>query len=803
MPQEPNKPEPTQTIQAKAGLPASPQPLEVHPPLNDIKPWDLDSVPGFEHVGRPRPRAEGALKVTGRAKYAYDVKLPGMLYGRMVGASVPAGEILSIDTSKAEALPGVRAVWTTDSRIVRFAGQDVAAVAAVSPEVAKDAARLVEVKYKERPFVHELREAMKPGAPRVFDLDRMPSGRDMGRSGNLAGPRPTRANRGDVDKGFAEAEVVHEGTYYCPVHTHSCLETHGVVAAWEGDQLTIYASTQALFAVREGVAEALGIDRKNVRVICEHMGGGFGSKLGPSATGSAFSVVACRLARMAGAPVKLFLDRQQEHLCTGNAPSALMTVKVGAKKDGTLTAVHYKSWGSAGVAGGAGNAGPAGALHGRNPNLKIEEWDVFTNAGPAAPLRAPGHSQGAFGIESAIDELSDKLGLDPMEVRKKNESSPVRMAQYDVGAKAIGWERRNKKAGDMSTGNWGQSAASHKLGGATDSLRRDAGGGSGRHGAVSPRSGKLRGIGMANGNWYVFASENSNAQVRVHRDGSVELMTGCQDIGTGYRTAMMIVAAEELGIEPQDVTMRLGDTQFPEGPGSGGSVTTNSMAPVVRLAASQARAKLFELAAGLLGASANSLDAAHGKIFVKADPKQAVTFKQAAAKMSGESIDCLAKRPKQYETYRSDLAGCQFAEVEVDVETGVVRVVRMVSVNDCGLPVNPLTTQSQVLGAMIQGASWALFENRILDRNVGTMVNPNLEWYKILSPSDMFEAQSILTPQANLGNNTSTAGIGEPPIVPTLAAVASAVFNATGARIRELPITPDKVLQALSEVRGA
>jgi xanthine dehydrogenase YagR molybdenum-binding subunit len=775
MPQETK--EPTQTFQAKAGLPASPQPLEVHPPVGDIKPWDLDSVPGFEHVGKPRPRAEAPLKVTGKAKYTYDVKLPGMLYGRMVGASVPAGEIVSIDTSRAEALPGVKAVWTTDSRIVRFAGQDVAAVAATSPEIAKDAARLVEVKYKERPFTHELREAMKPGAPRVFDLDRMPSGRDMGRSGNLAGPRPTRANRGDVEKGFAEAEVVHEASYYCPVHTHACLETHGVVAAWEGDQLTVYASTQALFAVREGVAEALGVDRKNVRVICEHMGGGFGSKLGPAATGSAFSVVACRLAKKAGAPVKLFLDRHQEHLCTGNAPSALMTVKVGAKKDGTLTALHYKAWGSAGVAGGAGTAGPAGALHGKNPNLKIEEWDVFTNAGPAAPLRAPGHSQGAFGVECAVDELCDKLGLDPVEVRKKNESSPVRLSQYDVGAKAIGWERRNKKAGDMSSGAWGK--------------------------GVAARSRTVRGIGMANGNWYVFASENSNAQVRVHRDGSVELVTGCQDIGTGYRTAMMTVAAEELGIEPSDVTMRLGDTQFPEGPGSGGSVTTNSMAPVVRLAASQARAKLLELAAALLGASADALDAAHGKIFVKADPKQAVTFKQAAAKMSGESIDALAKRPKQYETYRSDLAGCQFAEVEVDSETGVVRVVRMVSVNDCGLPVNPLTTQSQVLGAMIQGASWALLENRILDRNVGTMVNPNLEWYKILTPSDMFEAQSILTPQANLGNNTSTAGIGEPPIVPTLAAVANAVFNATGARVRELPITPDKVLQALSEARRA
>jgi xanthine dehydrogenase YagR molybdenum-binding subunit len=266
---------------------------------------------------------------------------------------------------------------------------------------------------------------------------------------------------------------------------------------------------------------------------------------------------------------------------------------------------------------------------------------------------------------------------------------------------------------------------------------------------------------------------------------------------------MMVVAAEELGIDPSDVTLRLGDTNFPEGPGSGGSVTTNSMAPVVRLAASEVRAKLFELAAPLLGASAADLAASRGRIFVKGDGVKALGFKQVAAKMSGETIESLQRRPKQFETFRSDLAGTQFAEVEVDVETGVVRVVKMVSVNDCGLPVNPLTTESQVIGAMIQGASWALFENRLLDRNVGTMVNPNLEWYKILAPADMFEAHSLLTPVANLGNNTSTAGIGEPPIVPTLAAVANAVHNAIGARVRELPITPDRVLAALSEARRA
>ena len=231
-------------------------------------------------------------------------------------------------------------------------------------------------------------------------------------------------------------------------------------------------------------------------------------------------------------------------------------------------------------------------------------------------------------------------------------------------------------------------------------------------------------------------------------------------------------------------------------------MTTNSMAPAVRLAANQARTKLFALAAPLLGATPEELDAANGKIFVAKDKTKSVTFKQAAAKMSGRD-DRLPRRSGRSSTRPSAATSRarQFAEVEVDTETGEVRVIKMVSVNDCGFPVNPLTAESQVIGAMIQGASWALLEDRILDRNVGTMVNPNLEWYKIFAPADMFEAKSILTPLANLGNNTSTAGIGEPPIVPTLAVIANAVFNAIGVRIRELPITPDRVLAALAEAK--
>jgi xanthine dehydrogenase YagR molybdenum-binding subunit len=405
------------------------------------------------------------------------------------------------------------------------------------------------------------------------------------------------------------------------------------------------------------------------------------------------------------------------------------------------------------------------AQYQNNPNLLIEEHTVFTNAGPAAPLRAPGHPQGTFALESTVDEMAHRLGMDPLELRRKNESHPVRKIQYDVGAKAIGWERRNKTPGDTA----------------------------------GP---KKRGIGMANGNWYVIArDEGMAAEVRVHSDGSVEGYSGAQDLGTGFRTAMAVVAAEVLGLQPSDVKMNVGNTNWPPGPSSGGSMTINTVAPAMRLAAHEARQRLLAIAAPLLSVAPEELEAADGKIFVAADPSRGLPFKKVAAKMPGEVIAAVAERKKQYETYQSILAGTQFAEVEVDVETGQIRVIKMVSVNDCGFPVNSLTAEHQVIGAMIQGVSWALLENRILDRAVGTMVNPNLESYKIVSPLDMFEAVSILTPVANAGNNTSTAGIGEPPLVPALACVANAVFNASGARVRELPMTPDRVLAALAEAR--
>ncbi len=757
------------TFRVKVGPAENPVTLEVHPAAGDLKPWDNESR--LRTVKGRHVRLEAPLKVTGRARYTSDVRLPGMLWAKMVRAPIPAGYIVRIETAKAERLPGVKAVWTTDAKLVRFAGQDIAAVAAVSQEIAEDAARLVEVEYRGEPFVTDLEKAMAPAAPLVFGGGPVPAPPNAPREGNVSGPLPPPAlpgarggTRGDIEKGFAEADTIHEGTYRLAVHTHAPLETHGIVAAWEGDRLTVYASTQGVFMVRAALAETFGVPRNKVRVISEHMGGGFGSKLFPSAVGSAFAIVACRLARQAGTPVRLMLDRGEEQLCTGNAPGALITVRLGARRDGTLTAIHYRAYTEAGVGQSARTGGPAGSLYAQCPNVKLEEYDVATNAGPTCALRAPGHPQGAFGLEVAMDELAHRLGMDPLEFRRQNDTHPFRRTYYAAGARAIGWERRNRVPGETP----------------------------------GP---KKRGVGMAHGNWYVLFREAVSVEVQVHRDGSVELFHGAQDIGTGIRTALAAIAAEELGLQAADIGVHVGDTRFPPGGTSGGSTTTNSSGPAARLAAHQARMRIAALAAPLLDARPEALEFADGKIFAAGNPERQMAFREAAQKMPGEVIACLADRPQQFEAVRQDLAATQFAEVEVDVETGVVRVLKMVGVNNCGIPINPLTAENQLIGAQIQGASWALFEHRTLDRNAGTMVNPNLEAYKLLGPADMFEAVAIFTEGANAGNNTSATGMAEPVLVPTLAAIANAVYNATGVRLRELPMTPDRVLAALAEAR--
>ena len=690
-------------------------------------------------IGKRIPRLSGADKVTGKAKYTFDINRPGMLYGRILRSPVAHAAITSIDLSEAEALPGVKAAipLIEPGKHVRYEGQEIAAVAAITDNIAKDAARLIQFDFDELPFVVDVEEAMDEDAPQIRD--------DWLRNQS----QPKIDERGNLEAGFAEAAVEVESTYSAPVQTHVCLEPHGHVAEWDGDNLTVWASTQAVFGTRRDFAQHFKIPEDKVRIITEHMGGGFGSKFSPGVEGRA----AAELARKAGAPVKLMLTRKDEHLVAGNRPSMTQRVRAGATKDGRLIAYDLRGYGTGGISGGAGFTGPYVY---DVPNVRTEKFAVAINAGNERAMRAPGHPQGEFAMDSLMDELAEKLGMDPLEFRRINDSSEVRQAEYTLGAKEIGWHRRNKAPG-------------------------------------AGKSVKKRGIGMGSGLWGGGGHAGTQARVTIHADSTVEAVTGTQDLGTGIRTVIAIIVAEELGLQPQDISVKIGDS----GPGlhsggSGGSTTTPSVAPVVKTAATAAKQKLFERIAPVLETQPEDLRAEDGKVYAASDQTKSVSWKAAAGHLGMETI---AGNGAWHEGLsETGAAGTQFAEVEVDTETGEVKVIRIVAVQDCGLVMNRLTCESQINGGVLMGLGYALLENRIMDPQTGYMINPNLEDYKVVGAMEVPEIKSIA-----FDTDRKVTGVGEPATIPTAGAIANAVYNAIGVRIRDLPISPEKILNALAE----
>lgn len=694
-------------------------------------------------LGKRVTRLEAADKVTGRAKYTYDVQLPGLLYGKILRSPHASAKILSIDTSKAEALPGVKAVIVLDeNKTCRFAGDEIAGLAATSEDIAQDALRLIEVEYEVRDYVVDETSAMKPDAPKVHD------DRENARAGRLT-------ERGDAATALSEAAVVVEGTYSTQVQTHACLETHGHVVQWDGDSLVAWASTQAVFGVRDGFAsyfktsEGEEMPPNKVQVITEHMGGGFGSKFTPGVEG----ILAARLAKQAGAPVKLMLDRKEEHLAVGNRPSAVASIRAGASKDGRLTVMDMDTHGTGGVGGGTNF--PLPYVYSVE-HVRRLHTEVHINAGGGRAMRAPGHPQGAFIMECVMDELAYKLGMDPLEFRRKNDESDVRQGQYTIGAREIGWHRRNRHP-EKQTGT----------------LRR--------------------GMGVGSGQWGGGGGPGTEVRCSIHPDGTVEIVTGTQDLGTGIRTAIAMIAAEELGLMPMQIDVHIGDSKpgLPSG-GSGGSTTTPSVAPVVKTAVEKARSKLLERVAQELDVETTELVMSDGKIYLVNDRTQSMSWKEATSLLGTDTV--VAEGEYNADLRQGGVAGTQFAEVEVDLETGQVRPIRVIAVHDCGLVINLLTAESQVYGAVIQGISWALLEDRIMDPSTGLMVNPDLENYKVLGALEVPDIKVIM-----YDTHRKVTGLGEPPVIPTAAAIANAVYNATGLRFRSLPITPDKVLAAWKE----
>ncbi|MBT5829419.1 MAG: xanthine dehydrogenase family protein molybdopterin-binding subunit, partial [Candidatus Latescibacteria bacterium] len=442
------------------------------------------------------------------------------------------------------------------------------------------------------------------------------------------------------------------------------------------------------------------------------------------------------------------------HLAVGNRPSAVMQIKMGAKKDGTLTAFESQTYGTGGV-GGVGNI-PLPYVF-RIPNVKSELKSVHINAGGARAMRAPGHPQAAFAMDCAMDALAESVGMDPLEFRKVNQgrNNDIRMKQYDIGAKAIGWERRNNVAG-------------------------------------SGKGPIKRGMGMGCGEWGGGGNKRSYVEVQIHSDGTVDAKCAIQDIGTGSRTVLGMTVAEELGLTMDLVTPHVGDTNFPPGTGSGGSSTTPSMVPAAKTAARKAKGELLALVAPLLGVEAAQLETRQGQVHVKGNGKS-ITWAEATAQLANDIV-VTANRDDGY--HSSGAAGVHFAEVEVDVETGQIRPIKIVAVNDCGLVANKLLAESQVNGGVIGGLSYALLEDRLLDRETGVMVNPNMEAYKVAGAMEMPEIVPILMDMPERG----VIGLGEPATIPTAGALANAVYNAIGVWVTECPMTPDKVLNALAQV---
>ena len=747
------------------------------------EPPPLPANKDLKYIGQPTVRYDGAAKVSGRGKYTADVHLPGMLYAYMRGADIPHGRILSIDTTAAERYPGVKAVYVAEhmyggeaelrdpnkeapSRypMVRYAGQPIAAVAATSQAIAEDAAKLIDVKYDARPFVVDRMDARKPDAPLVFPGPADAAGsagggggpKDVPQTGNVHGPE--KKTKGDIDAGFKEADVVVEGEYFTQIQTHSALETHGFVVDWKPDELTVYASTQGTASVRDEFAEVFKLPQNKVRVITEFMGGGFGAKFGAGNEG----VVAANLSRKAGAPVRLMLDRRQEHIVS-NRPDSHQKLRIGAKRDGTLTAIELISYGTAGVGTGAGTAGPATNLY-KCENIHTEENDVFINAGPGAAFRAPGHPQGSFAFEQAIDEVAVKLNMDPLDLREKIDESPARKVERQIIRERTNWQ--NRRAAGSDTGPI------------------------------------KRGMGIAQSVWYRFVDMDSSCEVRVSKDGSVEVLSAVQDIGGGTKTILAQVVAEEFSIPPQSVQVRVGDTRYPIGPNSGGSVTAGSITPAIRNTAWQAKQKFLQTMAGPLGTTASNLDLRDGNVVWK-DGSRSVSLRSAAGKMPTSEVAARTTRVPDYEKKRLLYGGVDYVELAVDTETGRVHIEKVFGVHDCGRPINPTGVISQVHGGILQGISYALFEQRVMDRQKGYMLNANLESYKIIGAREVPEIHVELIENYIGQSSTDAAGIGESAGIITLAAaIGNAFYNATGVRMRSIPMTPANVLAALGKTQG-
>jgi xanthine dehydrogenase molybdenum-binding subunit len=728
----------------------------------------------FSVVGKKTPRIDAHERVTGQAQYTGDIQLPGMLYARVLRSPHPHARIVNIDTSKAEKLPGVKAVihhrnaqvpWASGGHThrrfifnnpVRFVGDAVAAVAATDRHIAEEALGLIDVKYEKLPHVIDPVAALKPDAPQAF-----PNGNLSVGKGNFSAP--IAEEWGSLETGFKEADKVFEDTYITKHVNNAQLEPRASVAKWDAGKLTVWASTQGVSNARTDLAKDLGLPLSKVRVVCKYMGAGFGNKN----QAQDYDLMAAVLAKVTAQPVKVEFTREDDFIGMHGRWSSEQHYKIGVKKDGTITAVELNAVTNAGA-----YRKQSGNLSGTDfyqiPNFKKLIKVAHTNTVVGANYRAPAYPQSVFGFASFLDQIAHELGVNPLEMFQRNR---IRMYKSKIpftsnhleeciveGAKKIDWK-----------GRW------HKPGASEGPVKH--------------------GMGMALGG-YPYRPGLGAATIRVNRDGTAHLLVGVTDIGTGAKTTMAIIAAEALGIPLDQIEVTNGDTDVtPYSVGESGSRTTPFTGPAVIAAAEDVRKQIFEVAAPQLKVKPQDLELKDGNVFVTGNASQKIPLSKALAR-SGELIG-RATTNRSFKGMEGKSFAAHFAEVEVDVWTGHVKITRYVAAHDSGTIINRLAAESQIKGGVVQGIGMAFTEELLIDKPTAVPLNPNYRDAKVPTHLEVPEVEVLFIEHPDPYGPFGGKVVGEPPITPAVATIANAIFNATGKRFKELPVTPDKILRAV------
>lgn len=736
-------------------------------------------------LGQPLNRVDGRLKVTGHATYAYEHRVPNVATGVLITSGIPKGRIRSIDTAAAERAPGVllvmthrntpkmpslsqqpsapptsRVVQAFQDDIVRYGNQPIALVVAENFEQAEEAAFLVKVQYDVAPHAVTLE-------------DRLSEAYSPPKAGG--GGDPSNSTRGNMAAGIQASSLHFEHIYRTPQEVHNPMEPHATIAVCEKpDSLVLFDSTQGVHSDRERVAQLLQLPKENVRVIAPYIGGGFGSK------GPVWShvIIAALAAKQLQRPVKLACSRPQMFGMLGYRSETRQTITVGAKADGSLTALGNETicLTSRFDEFVETAALPTRMLYQVDNNITSHKV-IKSDVGTPSFMRAPGESVGTYALECAMDEMAHALKMDPIEFRLKNyaERDPEKNRPwsskslrecYRMGAERFGWSKRSPQVRSMREGN------------------------------------TLIGWGMAT-SVYPTRRSPSSARAELHSDGIFYVDAGTQDIGTGTYTIMTQVAAATFGVPPDRVRFRLGDTIFPKTPVSGGSQTAASTGSAVLQAAKALQEKLVQMAVSdahspLSGASAQDIEFAGGKLYRRSDPSKAEAYIEVIRRSGQPAITAQAEAQPDdaKDKYSMYAFGAQFAEVRVDADLGQVRVSKMIGCFAAGKILNAKTARSQLIGGMGWGISLALYEHAAMDRKLGRWVNNNLAEYHIPTNSDVgFVDAFWVDEEDNHINPLGAKGVGEIGITGAGAAVANAVFHATGIRVRDLPITPDKLLK--------